>query len=153
MAAVIMGVGLLGLAGLQLYALQANSSAYYRTLAVEQARDLADRMRSNRNQEGIYTGFSAAAAIPGSPDACMDLTSPCNPGALAMADYSRWNTTNAADLPNGQGLVCIDDSPDDGTDRANPGCNGGSLLVVKIWWQDEKNAALGLQRYSMSFSL
>lgn len=46
---VVLSVGLLGIAGLQLMSLKANDSAYYRSQAVILAEDMLDRMRSNRS--------------------------------------------------------------------------------------------------------
>lgn len=45
---VVLSVGLLGIAGLQLMSLKMNDSAYYRSQAVILAEDMLDRMRSNR---------------------------------------------------------------------------------------------------------
>lgn len=45
---IILGVGLLGLVGLQTRSIIMNQSAYYRSVAADLASDLADRIRANR---------------------------------------------------------------------------------------------------------
>ncbi|MEJ2621511.1 MAG: type IV pilus modification protein PilV, partial [Candidatus Thiodiazotropha sp.] len=47
-AAVIIGIGLLGIASLQVTALQGASNADYRSRAIDLSASLADRMRANR---------------------------------------------------------------------------------------------------------
>ena len=47
-ALIVLSIGLLGLALLQVTSVQSNHSAYYRSQATVLAHDLADRMRANR---------------------------------------------------------------------------------------------------------
>jgi len=46
-AVLVLGIGLLGVAGLQSVALSMNQGSYVRTQATVLARDIADRMRAN----------------------------------------------------------------------------------------------------------
>ena len=46
-AIVVLSLGLLGLAGLQAASLRNNQTAYYRSIATQQAYDIADRLRAN----------------------------------------------------------------------------------------------------------
>ena len=40
-------------------------------------------------------------------------------------------------MPGGSGVVCIDNTPDDGTPAA-PGCDGiGTMMVVKVFWTEK----------------
>lgn len=136
-AVVVVSFGLLGLAGLQAAAMRNNHSAYFRSIATQQAYDIADRMRSNI--PGIASGsYVHASGIPSDPGC---ISSGCTPAQLAQYDIRQWNIANASLLPSGAGVVCIDSTPDDGTPAAD-GCDGsGTVYVIKVWWDDEKNPA------------
>lgn len=55
-AMLVLSIGLLGLAGMQMTALKSNQSAYYRSQATVLAYDIIDRMRANRADalNGVY---------------------------------------------------------------------------------------------------
>jgi type IV pilus assembly protein PilV len=144
-AVLILSFGLLGLAGLLSGGMRANQSAYYRTVATNQAYDMTDRMRSNL--AGVTAGgYANVTGIPGNPGCD---TGPCTPIQLAQYDAFDWNTTNAATLPQGAGVVCLDSSPDDGTPAA-PNCdNTGTMYVTKVWWDDDRTGTL--KRFVTSF--
>jgi type IV pilus assembly protein PilV len=57
-------------------------------------------------------------------------------------DLYLWNQANASLLPSGQGVVCLDSTPNDGTPAA-PACDGvaGANLAVKIWWDDDRSGS------------
>lgn len=133
----VLSFGLLGLAGLQAYGLKNNHSAYLRSIATQQAYDIADRMRANR--QGVANGkFTLASGIPADPGC---ITSGCSASDLADYDMFQWNTDNGALLPSGAGVVCKDSTPNDGTTAA-PACDGsGNLFAIKLWWNDEKDPA------------
>lgn len=138
----VLSFGLLGLAGLQAYGLKNNHSAYLRSLATQQAYDIADRMRANR--QGVDNGkFNLATGIPTDPGC---IASGCSANNLADYDLNQWNTANAALLPSGIGVICKDSTPSDGTSAA-PACDGvGNLFAIKLWWNDEKDPSF-LQRF------
>ena len=97
---VVISFGLLGLAGLQAVGLKNNQTAYLRSIATQQAYDMADRMRANFTgvQAGDYNNISGV----GANQAC---SSACTPAQLAAYDRFSWNTANAALLPGGSGTV------------------------------------------------
>ncbi len=135
----IMAVGLLGLAGLQLTALQYNHSAYMRSQATMLANDIADRMRANAVAEraGAYDVGTAAVDTD-----CNNNATGCTTSELAGNDLFEWNAALASDLPAGEGVVCLDATPDDGTGpaAANHACDGGGeIYAIKIWWQDDRS--------------
>lgn len=65
-ALLIFSVGLLGLAGMQMAGMQSNHGAMLRTLAIQQAYDMADRIRSNRAgfNSGLYNNINKCGAPP-----------------------------------------------------------------------------------------
>jgi len=140
----VLSFGLLGLAGLQAYGLKNNHSAYLRSLATQQAYDIVDRMRANR--QGVANGkFTLASGIPTNPGC---ISSGCSADNLADYDLYQWNTDNAALLPSGAGVVCKDSTPNDvSATPAAPACDGiGNFFAIKLWWNDEKDPAY-LQRF------
>jgi type IV pilus assembly protein PilV len=71
---------------------------------------------------------------------------------LAADDLSDWSTQVAAILPAGNGVVCRDSTPNDGTVAA-PACDGnGNAFAIKIFWtekSDNRTAAQPL-RFSLA---
>jgi type IV pilus assembly protein PilV len=101
-ALVVFSVGFLALTLLMQTSLQKNNSAFYRSVATEQAYDMADRIRANRGAAGVTVvnyGGVEASADPG----CIAVT--CTPLQLAQYDGWQWNQTNARVLPSGGGSI------------------------------------------------
>ena len=154
-AGLILAIGLVGVAGLQAFSLKNNQSAYMRSQATALAYDLADRMRSNvaGANGGFYDPATAAMAT-----GCTT-TSGCSPAQMAQHDLGEWNNSVATFLPMGEGFVCIDGTPDDGTGSADPQCDGGGTeFVIKIWWDDDRDGAISLtadnmERFTVSLQL
>lgn len=94
-AVVLLSIGLLGLASLQMLSLQHSSSAALRTEAVGQSYDLLDRMRANRAQAigGRYN--LAFGDAPTATD-------------LAAQDLAAWKATLDTALPEGDGQVFVE---------------------------------------------
>ncbi len=146
--ALILSLGLLGLAGLQVKSMQFNHSAYLRSQASLLAYDITDRMRANA--VGTANGnYNVASTTPPGPVAGCTTTTGCTPAQMAQNDLDEWKKAVAAALPGGKAVSCLDDSPDDGTPTA-PACNGGTHYAIKIWWTDDK-AATQQQRFAISF--
>ena len=158
-AMLVLAVGLLGLAGLQATSLRNNQSAYNRSQATQLAYDLADRIRAN--VAGVATYITAGAAAQKAP--CLT-TAGCLPVDMAKNDLYQWNCAVAggcendtppilATLPSGQGIVCLDSTPNDGASTAAPNCDGaGNTYTIKIWWDDDRSGAAA-QRFVVSFQL
>lgn len=137
-ALLILSFGLLALAGLQMTGIKANHSSLLRTKATYAAYEMADRMRANR--VGITANaYNNASGIPSDPGC---ISTNCSTSQLATTDIREWNLQNAAMMPNGSGVVCLDSTPDDGTSVA-PACDGiGTIYAIKIWWSDDKTTTL-----------
>ncbi len=158
-ALVIFSIGLLALSGLQFTALRGNHDAYVSTIASLQVMDAADRIRANPIgvAAGNYDQLDADTSDPG----CID--SGCSAAALATYDYWVWNTGdssqpgtgNATQLPQGEGVICLDSTPDDGTSRVNSECDGlriggDRVMAVKVWWDDDGDPATAMRRRILS---
>ena len=101
-AMVIFSIGLLGLAGLQSLGITNNQTAFYRTIAMQQAYNMSDRMRNNI--AGVDAG-NYDTLDENIPSYTNCVTGNCSPSQLATFDHFEWNTNNAAQLPQGAGKV------------------------------------------------
>ncbi len=112
-AVVVLSIGLLGIAGMQLASLRSNHSAWMRSEATVRAYDIMERMRTNRDQAlaGGYDIALGAAAPSGSTPRDLDL--------------QEWKQDLAV-LPSGDGAV------------ARTVAAGSTLLTVTIQWDDSR---------------
>lgn len=110
---VIISVGLLGVAALQLTSLQGNQESYVRSQAATLAADLLDRMRANQ------TGFRA-----GQYDANFDGTGTA--GTLAAADLTAWQGTINRLLPGSD------------ADAAGRVVRNGNIVTITIRWSERE---------------
>lgn len=147
-ALLVLSVGLIGIAGLQLTGVKNTRDAYYRSQAVMLAYDITDRMRANITgvTSGAYDGITGT--LTGD---CMSTTS-CTAAELAADDVARWRADVAARLPDGDALVCVDSTPDDGTDSGSPACDAtGGVYVAKVWWNDDQDTTTDNKVLSVPF--
>jgi type IV pilus assembly protein PilV len=138
-ALVILTIGLLGLANLHAVAIAQGNSSLLRNKATMLAYEMADRIRANRPgaAAGAYNGFSATGAVSASPGC---VTTGCTTVQLAQNDFWEWNQELSAALPQGGGVVCIDQTLDDGN-LAAPACDGaGGVLAVKVFWSEKSKS-------------
>ncbi len=143
---VILAVGLLGISGMQVTGLRSNHSALKRSQATLFAADMADRIRINNIAftAGNYNNPTAAIT------ATCQTTTGCTPKQMAENDLSLWNSAIGTTLPSGSGVVCLDSTPIDGASSTAPACdNSGTAYAIKIWWLDNRNAAL--QRFVVTY--
>ena len=110
-AIVVLAVGLLGMALLQITSVQSNHSAYYRSQVTILASDLADRMRANRT---AALGNAYVFEFPTSS------SSHSVSGTQAQKDKAEW--LNALALPEGTGQVE----------------KTGTLVTISVRWNDNR---------------
>lgn len=126
---VILSIGLLGLAGLQVAALRVNQGAMQRSQATILAYDILDRMRSDRIAaiDGRYDAFVTKAGRVTTVDSKTLEDS-------AIAAVSDWGTAMSRMLPAGEGMICRTDNP------ASRDCTGtGEYFVIEVRWADEND--------------
>jgi type IV pilus assembly protein PilV len=137
---VITSIGLLGLAGLQVNGLRNNQFAYNRTQAIILASDISDRMRAN--SEAVIAGNYVQAANSTAYSTCL-ISSGCSSNEMAKNDTYEWHELIVERLPLGDGLVCIDSTPNSADTPASPECDGvGKDYAIKIWWDGDRDGAL-----------
>lgn len=166
-AVVVFSVGLLGLAGLQVMNLKLSHDSLLRSTATILAKDMADRMRANLSQ--VELGGTSPYNNPNgnatpnpnciSKDSSGNtIDSSCSPSQMALYDFYEWSNQLSgsaatswhpqvkSQLPSGQGIVCIDSTPDDGAPPpGDPLCDnisptpGRNIFTIKIWWDERKD--------------
>lgn len=154
---VILSVGLLGVAGLQLNSLRGNQNALESSVAVTLAAEAADRIRANlpgvRNQntgaadQVHYDLINAAGTDP----AC--ISSSCSVSLIARTDGYEWITRLEELLPGGEGVICRDSTPNDGTSATAHACDldpSTDIFAIKVFWDHDRNPATGMVAYRMS---
>ena len=144
---IIVSIGLLGMASLQMNSLRSNQGAYLRSQASMLSYDMADRMRANsaRAIAGDYNGFDTSGTVPADPG-CMDSAAGCNEAQQSNTDMFEWasrvNGTGAgiALLPGAQGTVTR---------------GAGNLFTILIDWTEtggDPSTAVNTT-FSLNFSL
>jgi len=130
----VISVGFIGLAGMQVGGLAAANDSLYRSKAVYLTYQMADRVRANiPGAVAPINGYNYLTGTGSDPNC---VTTGCSPANMALTDFFEWSAEVAALLPSGVGVVCIDSTPDDGTATAD-GCDGvGTNLAVKVWWTE-----------------
>lgn len=143
-AVLIMAIGILGVAGLQVVSIQQNRSALIRGQALQIGNDMLDRIRANR--DGDYDGVTFAAAPPVDAEDCTAGT--CTEAEMAEYDIAQWkcelNSNDPAGdpfaicvtlgiagvLPNGEGQIEVVDGVHEVTVRWQSGSAGQTSNMI-----------------------
>ncbi len=136
-AVVIVSMGFLAGARMQVESMRFSQSAYYRSQAYFMANDIIDRMRANIEgvRDGNYDGGSTDATTA-RPDCT---TSRCSPAEIATRDLAEWSdylnpTTNAPPaLPSSARTAAA------GTVVA---AGGGQFTISLVWADGEDDDQL-----------
>jgi len=133
---VVIAIGMLGMASLQLGGLRSNHDAYYRSQATSIAADLTDRMRSNLT--AAHDGNYAAQQAPEDPGFdCQDSFpngTTCSPTELAAADLYTWYqmlADPASGLPGAAATV-----------SCAAGCGAGAPYTISLTWDENRNGQI-----------
>lgn len=122
-AALVLGIGLLGILSLQSRALQYNQQAYLSSQASLLAQDMAERMAANSGVMNSYLYEGSAGASSG----C--LSGECTAGELAAWDLSEWEQHIKDNLPSGYGEITQFNGED-----------GNVKYLVSVYFQLERNS-------------
>lgn len=135
-AMVVFSVGLLGLAGLQSLGMTNNQTAYFRTVAMQHAYNMTDRMRNNVAAVNAGTYNIAAIGPLAVPPVVLGttncITNTCNSGDMASFDIFEWQANIAAELPQGRGSITAVPLP------SPPAAAGAQQFVVCVMWNELK---------------
>lgn len=129
-AVLLLAICALAFATVQLQSMNGTTGALRRSKAVQFTQSMADRIRSN--QAALAAGeFNAMTTLPATPSCGGGVA--CTPAQAAALDYVTWHGELTHALPGAKGAVCLDDTPDDGTDSA-VACSGTGPLAIKVFW-------------------
>ena len=131
-AMVIFSVGLLGLAGIQGTALQNNTTAYMRTIAMQQSYNMSDLLRANTNKDGgIDATFAplTTTIVSSSKDCAVDtaINPACTAAEMALFDVHHWQNNLSLVLPSGKGKVT----------------KSGNVYEITVMWDESRTGATG----------
>ncbi|AVS62994.1 type IV pilus modification protein PilV [Paracidovorax avenae] len=146
---VVLSFGILGLVGVQAFALQSTREARLQAQAANLAREMAEMMRGN-NQIGIKSDASLnpylinlqSPLAPATASYCLGVasSSACADGtAVARAELTDWLTRLDAALPGARVVICFDKAPYDSNGMPQWNCTPGTagvdeVAVIKIGW-------------------
>jgi type IV pilus assembly protein PilV len=120
-ATVVLSVGLLGLASLQVSGLRVGQSSFYRAQAAQLATDMADRLRANFGEARTCELALADAA-------------PSSPSNTCQRDLAEWRGKLRA-LPGGNGAVEVD--------------LASNLVTVTVQWDDSRGGGATDQTFAL----
>ncbi len=120
-ALLVISIGLLGIAALQVTSMSQNASAMNHSQAVWIGYNMADRIRANISQFASYADIDTST---GYSQDCMG--SACNNVEMVTSDADEW-TRHVENLPGGRGMIDGD----------------ATQLVIKVMWDDEGTGATG----------
>lgn len=116
-SALVLSVGLLGLAGLQGVSLKMSQGSYLRVQAVNLAYEIVDAMRANKANAASYNG--TWEVITGNQAFATAYSSGT---AIATSDITAWRN-RLAYLPDGTGTILV---------------TGGTMVTVTINWDETR---------------
>lgn len=144
-ASTMFSLGMAGVAALLLTNLSSSAQSRKTSVASVAAANLAEQIRLNSLAIDRYVN------PPGSVS--KDCQSPafCTPQQQADYDFGSWQLELSEQLPHSAVKVCMDNTPEDG-DVIDDQCDGGSVLVIKIFWATPpttNNLSVHKHRYTL----
>ncbi|MFT5549275.1 MAG: type IV pilus assembly protein PilV [Gammaproteobacteria bacterium] len=124
-ALLIISIGLLGIAALQVTSISQNSSALHHSQAVLMAYNMADRIRANNAQFALYANINTDNGYV-DPDC---ITKSCLDTEIVTADAAHWEIM-VSNLPAGRGTISNNANASDG-------------LLIAVMWDDGSSSAAG----------
>lgn len=159
---IIMSIGLLGIAGLQVAGLKQTAQSGTQTQAMFLAEDIIARIRSNRvavlNDTTVIPGDytkKSGSVFPTAADADCAKSTGCTMDKMAKTDLFNWSQIIQNSLPTSattlkdDTYICLDSNPDDTNDCDEK----GSTFVVQIGWNQTSttDASATVQTYRTYF--
>jgi len=135
-AVLILGIGLLGIAGLQVRGMQFNHSAYLRSQASILAYDMLDRMRANRKQAEATASYARnfGESKPSAKE-CYKPDVSCSPADIAAFDLREWITLVESTLPDADGAISFAE------------VSGVRIYSVDIRWRDNRDTDVPYEHF------
>ncbi|MDY7579802.1 type IV pilus modification protein PilV [Herbaspirillum sp. RTI4] len=135
LAIMVLTLGAIGMAGLQLAALRAAQQSSWQTSATQLAAEMADLIRAASKQQFAaslsYTYDSRSDANP-APPSCY--TRPCDTAQWISFHRYEWNQRLRNTLPGARVTICTDTVTH--IDHRDWSCHGGPDPVIKLGWRN-----------------
>ena len=135
-ATTVFSLGLAGFAALLLTSIIGSTQARREGIAAMAAANLSEQIRMNPVALDRYLNPPENISIICTGE------NQCTPEQQADYDFRLWQLELADSIQNARGLVCRDETPQDGVEGNNH-CDGTGPLVIKIFWYGQGNGELG----------
>jgi type IV pilus assembly protein PilV len=130
-ASIVFSLGLAGFASLLLSSMIDSAEARRAGIATLAAASLSEQIRLNSTALERYLNPPKYISR-----ICSGISN-CSAGQQADYDFRLWQLELADSIPNARGLVCHDETPEDGVE-GNSHCDGTGPLVIKIFWNGQR---------------
>lgn len=132
-ALLIVSVGLLGLARLQIFGIKNTQSGYARSQVSFLGNDIMERIQQNKDSAIVDGSYNIALTATPTAVNCIGAGSNCDPAAMANFDLGIWKNYLTDFLPNGAGSIS----------SAQAGDN--QIFTITIQWFDENQSEASTQ--------
>lgn len=136
-ASTVFSLGLAGFAAFLLASIISSAEARREGIASIAAASLSEQIRINPTSLERYLNPPEHISRICSGDTL------CSPEQQADYDFRLWQLELADSIPNARGLVCHDETPEDGVE-GNGHCDGTGPLVIKIFWRGQGTGNEGI---------
>ena len=129
-ASTVFSLGLAGFSALLLASIISSADARRQGIASMAAASLSEQLRLNPVAIDRYLEppeYVSRICTGGLP---------CTPEQQADYDFRLWQLALADSIRNARGLICYDETPEDGVD-GDGRCDGIGPLVIKIFWRGQ----------------
>ena len=150
-AVVVLSVGFLAAAKMQVQGMQYSQAAYFLSQATFMVRDMTDRMRANRDGvlAGHYNNFTTNAGATG--PGCFNTATKCTPQDIAQHDVHAWSQYLYAP-PNAVDFKPVLPSTDAITARGQIAYDAiTDVYTISVFWADKTD--VGIEERELSVRL
>jgi type IV pilus modification protein PilV len=147
-ASTVFSLGLAGFTALLLSSIIGSAQARREGIVSVAAASLAEQIRLNPTAIDRYLN------PPKNISKICAGNQSCSPGQQADYDFRFWQLELADRIRNARGVVCRDETPQDGIE-GNIHCDGTGPLVIKIFWDDQstdQNSDATRHRFTLQIS-
>ena len=146
-AFLILSVGMLGIASLQLISLKAGKTAELRTVAVIKAEEMLERIRNNPVAVLSYVVTVGDLGVDNNCNDSGGTIKMCNSVEMAEDDVFNWKLDLKTSLPDNAGTTATVDVV-----APVPGVNPAATVTVTISWQERNPEMQTMDTMSYSVS-
>jgi type IV pilus modification protein PilV len=134
-ASTVFSLGLAGFTALLLTSIIGSTQARREGTAAMAAASLSEQIRMNPVALDRYLNPPENISVICSGE------NQCTPEQQADYDFKIWQLELAGSIQNARGLVCRDETPQDGVE-GNDHCDGTGPPVIKIFWYSQGNVEI-----------